>query len=57
MTTMFAKKNTALRIYRLNKNDHNNLKLRSQSQHVKYLVRRKHDSYLEKIETAFSENS
>ena len=32
----------------LNKNDHNKLKLRSQSQHVKYLLRRKHDFYLEK---------
>ena len=42
------KKDTALRIYRLNKNDQNKLKLRSQSQHVKYLVRRKHDFYLEK---------
>ena len=44
LTTRFAKqkKDTALRIYRLNKNDHNKLKLRSQSQHVKYLVRRKH---------------
>ena len=58
MTTRFAKKkkNTALRIYRLNKNDHNKLKLRSQSHNVKYLVRRKHDSYLEKIELSRQSN-
>ena len=44
------------RKYRLNKSDDNNLKLRSLSQHVKYLVKRKHRLYLEKIEGAFSEN-
>ena len=45
-----------LRKYRLNKSDDNNLKLRSLSQHVKYLVKRKHRLYLEKIEGAFPEN-
>ena len=50
------KKYGALRKYRLNKSDDNKLKLRSLSQHVKYLVRRKHRLNLEKIEVAFSEN-
>ena len=50
------KKYGALRKYRLNKSDDNKLKLRSLSQHVKYLVKRKHRLYLEKIEGAFSEN-
>ena len=45
-----------LRKYRLNKSDDNNLKLRSLSQHVKYLVKRKHRLYLEKTEGASSEN-
>ena len=44
------------RKYRLNKSDDNNLKLRSLSQHVKYLVKRKHRLYLEKTEGASSEN-
>ena len=51
-----CKKYGALRKYRLNKSDDNKLKLCSLSQHVKYLVRRKHRLYLEKIEGTFSEN-
>lgn len=50
------KKHGVLRKYRLNKSDDNKLKLRFLSQHVKYLVKRKHRLYLEKIEGAFSEN-
>ena len=50
------KKYGALRKYRLNKSDDNKLKLSSLSQHVKYLVKRKHRLYLEKIEDVFSKN-
>ena len=50
------KKYGVLRKYRLNKSDDNNLKLRSLSQHVEYLVKRKHRLYLEKTEGASSEN-
>ena len=50
------KKYGALRKYRLNKSDDNKLKLRSLSQHVKYLVKRKHRLYLEKIEDVFPKN-
>ena len=50
------KKYGVLRKYCLNKSEDNKLKLRSLSQHVKYLVKRKRRLYLEKIEGAFSEN-
>ena len=50
------KKYGVLRKYCLNKSEDNKLKLRSLSQHVKYLVKRKRRLYLEKIEGAFSKN-
>ena len=53
---LIRKKYTALRKYRLDKSDSRKLKLRTISQNVKKLIRRKHREYLHKIESSFCSN-
>ena len=52
----FRKKYAALKKFGANKSENRKRKLRTLSQTVKYLVRRKHREYLAKIEDSFNDN-
>ena len=53
---LIRKKYTALRKFRLNKTTERKQKLRTLSQSIKALVRRKHQEYLSKIQSSFKDN-